>query len=177
MGSPRNTQHFAPARLGLLSVGLLLLAACGSSKSATSTSASSAPAGASPSSQSASAAGEGTKVTVSEDEFNIKLDRSSFPPGAYTFVADNTGKFPHALTIDGPGISDQGTATLSPGSSGSVTVTLQNGSYEIYCPVDGHKSKGMDTHITVGAVGSGGTGTSSSSGPSSSSGSSGGSTY
>jgi uncharacterized cupredoxin-like copper-binding protein len=67
-----------------------------------------------------------------------------------TFQAQNSGKFPHALTVDGPGVSDQATSKLSPGQSGSVTVTLQAGTYTVYCPVDGHRAKGMLTHITVG---------------------------
>jgi uncharacterized cupredoxin-like copper-binding protein len=30
-----------------------------------------------------------------------------------------------------------------------MTVTLQKGTYEVYCPVDGHKERGMQTKITV----------------------------
>lgn len=29
-------------------------------------------------------------------------------------------------------------------------MTLRNGSYELYCPVDGHKGLGMDVRVTVG---------------------------
>lgn len=46
-------------------------------------------------------------------------------------------------------MSDRKTGTISGGGSTAVTVTLQNGSYEIYCPVDRHKAQGMDLHITV----------------------------
>ncbi|MDQ6657996.1 MAG: hypothetical protein M3Z00_07200 [Actinomycetota bacterium] len=28
-------------------------------------------------------------------------------------------------------------------------MTLQKGTYELYCPVGNHKQMGMDTHITV----------------------------
>jgi hypothetical protein len=35
----------------------------------------------------------------------------------------------------------------------TLTVTLQPGRYEIHCPVDGHKTMGMDTHFTVGGAG------------------------
>ena len=31
-----------------------------------------------------------------------------------------------------------------------LTVTLQDGTYELYCSVPGHKQAGMDTSITVG---------------------------
>jgi uncharacterized cupredoxin-like copper-binding protein len=39
---------------------------------------------------------------------------------------------------------------LSPGQSGSVTVTLAQGTYDLFCGVPGHKAQGMDVHITVG---------------------------
>jgi hypothetical protein len=38
----------------------------------------------------------------------------------------------------------------------TLTVTLQPGRYEIHCPVDGHKTMGMDTHFTVGGAGGAG---------------------
>lgn len=88
-------------------------------------------------------------ITADESEFKIKLSASKFTAGTYTFVAKNTGHAPHALEIDGPGVSDRKTSTISGGGSTAVTVTLQKGSYEIYCPVDGHKAAGMDLHITV----------------------------
>ena len=93
--------------------------------------------------------GKGTVVTADESEFKINLSSTKFPAGTYTFIAKNTGQAPHALEIDGPGVSDRKTSTISPGASTAVTVTLQKGSYEVYCPVDSHKAMGMDLHITV----------------------------
>lgn len=98
-----------------------------------------------PSSQAAS-----NQVTVQMTEFHLALSRQTFTPGTYTFVAVNAGQTVHAIEVDGPGVSDQRTpGDVRPGQSASLTVTLQPGSYELYCPVDGHKSKGMDTHFTV----------------------------
>lgn len=88
-------------------------------------------------------------VTADETEFTITLSTTKFTAGTYTFVAKNTGNAPHALEIDGPGVSDRKTTTNSGGASSAVTVTLQRGSYELYCPVDSHKGKGMDLHIAV----------------------------
>lgn len=41
-------------------------------------------------------------------------------------------------------------APFQGGHSGSLTVDLQPGTYQIWCPVGDHKGKGMDTTITVG---------------------------
>jgi uncharacterized cupredoxin-like copper-binding protein len=133
----RRTLSFAVLTGGLV----LAAAACGGSSGGSAGSASS-PA--------ATGGGTGTMVTVSETEYKLELSTTHFTPGTYTFVADDKGHTTHALEIEGPGIEDKKTGNLAPGSHQSLTVTLQKGTYELYCPVDGHKQLGMDTHITVG---------------------------
>ncbi|MGW2522060.1 plastocyanin/azurin family copper-binding protein [Streptomyces sp. NPDC001617] len=98
----------------------------------------------------AAKAGSGTKVTVTETEYALKLSRSSFTPGTYTFTADNKGTTTHALELDGPGVSDVRTKNIQGGQDTSVTVTLKKGTYKIYCPVDSHAQLGMKTTIKVG---------------------------
>lgn len=96
------------------------------------------------------------RVTAVETEYRIVLSQTSFSPGTYTFVAMNKGHVGHSLEIDGPGVSDQRIAgTIAPGSSKQLTVTLQKGSYEVYCPIDSHKKLGMLTDIKVGAIATG----------------------
>ncbi|HET6793138.1 MAG TPA: hypothetical protein VFH45_01775 [Acidimicrobiales bacterium] len=90
-----------------------------------------------------------TAVTATETEYHIALSRSSFAPGRYRFDAVNSGSATHNLVINGPGVSSS-TDFLSPGQRQSLTVTLQPGSYDIYCGVDGHRQLGMEVHITVG---------------------------
>ncbi len=85
-----------------------------------------------------------------EKEFSITLDKTGFTPGDYTFAIQNQGSFPHNLTIEGPGVDSKASPTLGAGESGSLTVALQKGSYELSCSVPGHKDKGMDIKITVG---------------------------
>ncbi len=75
---------------------------------------------------------------------------TTFKPGTYTFVVTNQGPSSHNLTINGPGVSDSATPTFAPGTK-TLTVTLQNGTYDLFCSVPGHKALGMNTHITVGA--------------------------
>jgi uncharacterized cupredoxin-like copper-binding protein len=106
--------------------------------------------GSSSASSGAGKAGSGTRVTVTETEYSLKLSRSSFTPGTYTFVADNTGKVTHALSIDGPGVEDAKTKNIQGGQEAMVTVTFKKGTYDLYCPIPGHKQLGMNKQIQVG---------------------------
>lgn len=131
-------QHAALSATALALTGALALAAC-SAGGGGHTNATSAMTG----------ARAGTRVTVTETEYSLKLSRSSFTPGTYTFTADDTGRLNHALEIDGPGVSDVRTGILHAGQTAALTVTLKKGAYELYCPVPGHKQLGMVQHIEV----------------------------
>ena len=95
------------------------------------------------------ATASGSSVAVTESEFSITLPSNTMKVGSYTFKVTNKGQFAHNLTIDGPGVKDKATPTLSPGSSGDVTVNLQKGTYDFYCSIDSHKDKGMDDKVQV----------------------------
>jgi uncharacterized cupredoxin-like copper-binding protein len=90
----------------------------------------------------------GTVINVDERDFTIELSTMELAPGTYTFVATNSGQTTHGLEIEGEGLEEE-TADIAPGDSASLTVTLEAGEYELYCPVDGHKDRGMELHITV----------------------------
>jgi len=94
------------------------------------------------------AAAAGQKVSVSEVEYKITLPKTTFAPGTYTFEVENKGKILHNLTIKGPG-GTEATQDISAGSSGSVTVKLERGSYDFYCSIPGHKQQGMEQMVTV----------------------------
>lgn len=130
---------------------LALVAGCGSSGSSSPPTTPDSPASAAtaPGSSAPAAAGGGTTVNVTETSFKIALDTSSFTAGTYTFAIKNEAQIPHALTVDGPGIEDRSSGTIAGGSIGTLTVTLQQGSYEIYCPIGDHKMEGMDLHVAV----------------------------
>ena len=140
-----NASHTAGARVVTAAVVALLLGACGGTSTTNTTA---TPAASSPTASSAAPAG--TSVGVIEKEFSITLDKASFTPGDYTFTIQNQGSYPHNLTIEGPGVDSKASPTLGGGESGSLTVALQKGSYELSCSVPGHKDKGMDIKITVG---------------------------
>lgn len=91
----------------------------------------------------------GTKVTATETEYSIALSTSTFTAGVYTFDVENHGTMPHNLTIAGPGVAQQSSPTEQGGGRGQITVTLQKGTYELWCSIDGHKDLGMDVKIQV----------------------------
>jgi uncharacterized cupredoxin-like copper-binding protein len=97
----------------------------------------------------AAPAATGTKQTVSLVDYalepkTIRIDK----PGTYTFEATNNGQTEHALEIDGNGVEEE-TETLAPGAKGTITVELKMGEYEMYCPIDSHRDRGMDGSIDV----------------------------
>ncbi len=141
--------QFRKRWLAGLVVGVVALVAsgCGSSSSKANTSSS-------PTSGGTIAPGSGSKVTVGETEYKLALSTDSFTAGSYTFTAVNNGKIVHALEIDGPGVHAV-TGDIEPGQSASVSVQLQPGKYDVFCPIPGHKALGMNAEITVTA-GSGG---------------------
>ncbi len=90
------------------------------------------------------------RVTATESEYKIGLSQTSVKAGTYVFVAVNKGKIAHSLALNGPGVSHKRIAgTIAPGSSKTITVSLRKGTYDVYCPVDGHKALGMDQKLTV----------------------------
>ncbi len=97
----------------------------------------------------------GHQVAVQMTDFHLALSDQTLTPGTYTFAAINAGHDEHAIEIDGPGVSDQRTpGVVQPGQSASLTVTLQPGKYDIYCPVGDHRAMGMEVHFTVNGAGS-----------------------
>ena len=93
-------------------------------------------------------------VQISEVDYklepaNVTVEKS----GVYAFKVVNNGKTAHALEIEGNGVEAK-SDTLQPGDSTELKVDLKKaGSYEMYCPIDGHKGLGMKGEVSVGPGG------------------------
>jgi uncharacterized cupredoxin-like copper-binding protein len=130
----------------LLVPAALLLAACGGSSNKSSSS--------TPSSGPVM-----QTVQISEKEYSLTPSTVTLSkPGTYAFHVTNKGTITHAFEVEGNGVEEK-TSDIQAGSSTTLEVTLsKNGSYEIYCPIDGHKADGMKGTLTLGkAAGGGGT--------------------
>ena len=107
-----------------------------------------------------SASGSGKTVQIKEVEYSLAPAKVTIAStGTVTFEATNAGKIDHALELEGNGV-EQKIGAISPGSSAKLTVDLtKNGTYELYCPIDGHKGLGMKATVVVGGASAGGGGT------------------
>ena len=106
-------------------------------------------------------------ITVTEREYKISLSTKTAKTGSVRLVVRNAGKYAHALSIKGKGVSKR-TPMIKPGKSAVLLVDLRSGSYALWCPVPGHAAQGMKA--TLARAGSGGTtstqpGTTDTSGP------------
>jgi uncharacterized cupredoxin-like copper-binding protein len=138
--SSSRLSRLSPA---MFAAGVLVIGGCGGGDDDDSTA--TAP---SPATSDATTGDRGTVINVDEQDFSIEIPSMELAAGTYTFVATNNGQTTHALEIEGQGIEEE-TAELAPGDQGELTVALEPGEYELYCPVDGHKDMGMEVDITV----------------------------
>ena len=80
----------------------------------------------------------------------LKFDKTSLAtkPGKVTVVLDNPSSVPHAIEVEGEGVEEEG-KTVGKGGISKVTVDLEAGEYEYYCPVGNHADAGMEGTLTV----------------------------
>jgi uncharacterized cupredoxin-like copper-binding protein len=77
-------------------------------------------------------------------ELKFTLSTKSVAKGTVTFKVTNKGKSPHDFKISG-----KKTATLTPGKTATLKVTLKAGKASYLCTVPGHAAAGMKGTLTV----------------------------
>src|ERR1700723_2195870 len=87
-------------------------------------------------------------VEVKLTEYKIEMP-ALIGSGATTFDVTNAGNETHGFEIEGNGIEKALKPRLKKGESGSMQVDLKPGTYKVYCPVLGHKRRGMTLNLTV----------------------------
>ncbi len=90
-------------------------------------------------------------ITVTEREFKISLSSKTAKNGPVRLVVRNAGKYAHALSIKGAGVSKR-TPLIKPGKSAVLLVTLRSGRYALWCPVPGHAAQGMKATLSLAGV-------------------------
>lgn len=87
-------------------------------------------------------------VEVQLTEYGINMP-ATLQHGRMSLHIINSGKENHSFAITGNGVAMQLSQQLTRGDTASLVVDLNPGSYTVYCPVDGHRGKGMERTISV----------------------------
>ena len=129
-----------------------LFAGCGGDDDEPETAATPAPTAAesTPADDGGSSSGGGATVSVSSpDSGALEFDPTELTAtaGEVTFEYSNPSGTPHAFAIDG--VDGAVGETVQGGDAPPLTVTLEPGEYEFYCPVGGHRAAGMVGTLTV----------------------------
>src|SRR5215212_7629157 len=100
-------------------------------------------------------------VAIKETDFKLSPSTVTLSkPGTYAFKVEDDGSTQHSLEVEGEGVKSEGgegeggeaqlEQPLDPGQSGVLMVSFQKpGTYEMYCPVDGHEQMGMKGKVVV----------------------------
>jgi plastocyanin len=141
------TRRVLPLLLVLVA-SVLALAACGGGSSSSSATTAAATGGGA---TTGGGGGGGSTVKVAADPSGaLKFDQTDLTAtaGSVTIDFTNMSSLPHNVTLEGNGVSAEGTDTIT-GSSTTKTFDLQPGTYTFYCSVDSHRAAGMEGKLVV----------------------------
>jgi len=91
----------------------------------------------------------GATVLVTLNDGSLATQQGSIPQGPVVLTIANAGKEVHGLHVEGPGVSKALDSTVAGGTGGTMEVVFQRGTYELYCPVLDHRTKGESLTVTV----------------------------
>ncbi|HEV8660638.1 MAG TPA: hypothetical protein VGS96_18690 [Thermoanaerobaculia bacterium] len=81
-------------------------------------------------------------------EYEIRMP-DTLSAGRQSLLVVNSGKVNHSLVIEGNGRKGQLSQQITRGDSVPLDLALTPGNYTFYCPVDGHRGKGMTRTVKV----------------------------
>jgi plastocyanin len=96
------------------------------------------------------AGGGGEPLTLTADAGGaISWDPTDLtaPAGEVSIELVNESSVPHAVEVEGNGVEEESETVT--GANTTLTVELEPGEYELYCPVGNHRDQGMDGTLTV----------------------------
>jgi plastocyanin len=140
----RRVLFLIPAALVVLSLGL---AACGGDDD-------DEGAGAATTEETTTSGGGGggggsTLALAADPSGALAFDKTSLEASAGDVTIDltNESSTPHNVEVEGMGVEE--VSDTITGSSTSLTVTLEPGTYEFFCAIPGHREAGMEGTLTV----------------------------
>ena len=140
------TRRVLPLLLVLVASVLALVACGGGSSSSSSTTAAATGGGAT----TGGGGGASTVKVAADPSGALKYEQTDLTAtaGSVTIDFTNMSSVPHNVTLEGNGVSAEGTDTIT-GSSTTKTFDLQPGTYTFYCSVDSHRAAGMEGKLVV----------------------------
>ena len=145
------------ACVAIASSSLVALGACGSSNSSSTAStaaASSAPATSTqaPASPPPSSGATSTVKLSADPSGALKFTTTKLTAKAgnvtIAMLNPSGSGVPHGIAVQGNGV-DQDGKIVQPGGTSTDKLNLKPGTYQLYCPVPGHKAAGMIGTLTV----------------------------
>jgi plastocyanin len=131
----------------LLTAGALLAAGCGDDEDEGGNGGASTPEA---TEESSGGGGGGEALTLTADPggaISWEPGELSAPAGSVTITLVNESDVPHAVEVEGNGVEEE-SETITGGET-ELTVDLEAGEYEFYCPVGNHRDQGMTGTLTV----------------------------
>jgi uncharacterized cupredoxin-like copper-binding protein len=140
MFTPKNRR----AGLAVLAVASLGLVAAGCESDRGGRARAETPAG-----EMATPGQSGGIVQVDLANSGIQMQPTMLDAGTYTFQVRNSDQIEHSFRIEGNGINGGVGEAIPPGQTRSFVVTLEKGTYDVFCPTGNDKDKGMKRELTV----------------------------
>jgi len=92
------------------------------------------------------------EIHVTLSEWTMGFETITILGGKLKFVVTNAGTMPHGFEIEGEINGEEVEWVIEPfppGETRTLKVDLPPGHYEVYCPVPGHREKGMEAELVV----------------------------
>ena len=93
-------------------------------------------------------------IEVAATEFAYALSPDDVRPGVVVFRLHNQGQVGHDLAVDGPGVEEASggeakTPVIASDQTADLEIRLEEGTYELWCTVPGHRDAGMEVELEV----------------------------
>jgi hypothetical protein len=93
--------------------------------------------------------GDGPAVAVTLRQGRLELSTDSIGPGPVTFVVTNADSQAHAVEIFHEHNGRWRTVRIGPGGTAEMSMSMASSDYEVYCPLDGHRERGLSATLAV----------------------------
>lgn len=91
-------------------------------------------------------AGQTVLVSINTNDLAVP---DQVTPGPTVFTVTNSGNATHSLRIEGNGIQAELTDPVAPGGTEGLPVTLAQGKYQAWCPIENHRELGEWAEFTA----------------------------